>query len=357
MPRAGVLAIVCAWLLASCAAAPEPRAAGFPQVPPAAAGATWDSARLGEAIAYVAQKNSTAFLIVQKGAVVAEHRWPAPSGAFRERFTHGLTAQGDLLEDVASMQKSVVAILAEIAIDKGLLDVSKPMTDYLGAGWSRATPDQERAIRVIHVMQMNTGLDERFAFEAPAGARFFYNTPVYASLKPLLEKVSGLTLDGLTRDWLTGPLGMNDTSWRQRPGELASSSANATGLVTTARDMARIGALVLARGKAPDGRQVVSEQRLAEMFTNSPTNPAYGRLWWLNDGDWAVGAGPAARRSDGPLIPSAPRALFAAQGAMDRKLYIAPALDLVVVRMGADTGDPRFNDLLWHKLSAALPHS
>ena len=45
---------------------------------------------------------------------------------------------------------------------------------------------------------------------------------------------------------------MKDTSWRKRPGAFADVG-NPTGLVTTPRDIARMGQLVLDGGKAADG--------------------------------------------------------------------------------------------------------
>ncbi len=40
--------------------------------------------------------------------------------------------------------------------------------------------------------------------------------------------------------------------------------------------------MVLDGGLAATGTRVVSEAGLKAMFVRSPTNPAYGRLWWLN---------------------------------------------------------------------------
>src|SRR3546814_5532265 len=108
-------------------------------------------------------------------------------------FLYGKAADGALFEDVASQQKSFVSVLVGVAIDKGLIDVDKPVSDYLGVGWSKATPDQEKQIRVINVLQMNSGLDEKFACVAPAGTQFFYNTAVYAISKRILTAASKLS--------------------------------------------------------------------------------------------------------------------------------------------------------------------
>src|SRR3546814_8275596 len=101
-------------------------------------------------------------------------------------FLYGKTADGALLEDVASQQKSFVSVLVGVAIDKGLIDVDRPVSDYIGTGWSRATPAQEKEIRVLPILQMNSGLDENFAYVAHAGQPFFYNIQVYSVAKRFL---------------------------------------------------------------------------------------------------------------------------------------------------------------------------
>lgn len=316
----------------------------------------WDTPALDDVLAYAQAQHTTGFVIVDHGHVVAERNWPLPEGSaqFKAAFVYGTASDGALLEDVASAQKSFIAILAGVAVDKGLLNIAKPVSSYLPAGWSKATRAQEDAITVRHLLEMSSGLGESFAFEAPAGTKFFYNTPVYATLKPVLEKASGKSLDTITADWLTVPAGMKDTAWRKRPGGF-ESSGNPTGLVTTARDLARMGQIVLDRGKAADGRRVISETQLAALFERSANNPAYGKLWWLNGGPYSLAPGANAPRTEGSLIKPAPADLVAAQGALDRKLYVVPSRALIVARMGQAT-DRDFNQQLWTRLMKAAPH-
>jgi hypothetical protein len=77
--------------------------------------------------------------------------------------------------------------------------------------------------------------------------------------------------------------------------------------------MAKLGQLVLDKGKAADGKRVISAAQLAALFQRSPTNPAYGRLWWLNGSAYTLL--PAGARTETPLIPTAPADLVAASGA------------------------------------------
>jgi CubicO group peptidase (beta-lactamase class C family) len=144
---------------------------------------------------------------------------------------------------------------------------------------------------------------------------------------------------------------MAETAWRQRPASMADVG-NPTGLVTTPRDVGKFGQMILDRGRAGDGRRVVSEAGLAAMFTRSATNPAYGRLWWLNGSPYTIR--PLARRVEGPLIPAAPADLVAALGALDRKLYVVPSRKLIVVRMGQAAPDKDFDQQLWLRLAPAF---
>jgi CubicO group peptidase (beta-lactamase class C family) len=198
---------------------------------------------------------------------------------------------------------------------------------------------------------MNSGLTTDFHFAAAPGTQFLYNTPVYAIAKRVLAAAAGKSLETITHDWLTGPAGMRETSWRQRPAAF-SDVGNPTGLVTSPRDAAKLGQLILDGGRGAGGAHIVSEPALKAMFIPSVTNPAHGRLWWLNGG--AFGFRPLDRRVDGPLIPAAPRDLVAALGALDRKLYVVPSLQLVVVRMGDAALDKDFDQQLWLRLMPAL---
>ncbi len=311
------------------------------------------SAGLQAVLDYVQSQKTTGFLILRDGTPLVERNWPLPADAtaFRRDFTYETTADGALLEDVASQQKSFVAFLVAVAVDKGLLDVDKPVSAYIGQGWSKAGPDQEARIRVVDVLTMSSGLGTDFSYAAPPGTTFLYNTPVYAITKKILAAAAGQSLDTITRDWLTAPGGLTQTSWRQRPASMGDVG-NPTGLVTSPRDAARFGQIILDGGRAADGRRLVSEAALKSLFVPSATNPAYGRLWWLNGSDHTVR--PLASRAEGPLIPAAPADLVAALGLFDRKIYVVPSLNLVVVRMGQAAPDKDFDQQLWLRLTPAL---
>lgn len=315
--------------------------------------AGWNAEALEDYLAYAEAQNSTGIVIIDRGRIIAERFWPAPEDdATFALFVHGRAADGALVEDVASLQKSIVALLAGIAEDKGLLNADYPVSHYLGAGWSKAAPEQEAAITVRHLMEMNSGLKEDLTFEAAPGTRFFYNTPAYAKLQGVLEAASGETLAGITEAWLARPLGLAETGWRPRPAAFGNVG-NPMALVSTPRELSRIGQMVLESGRAPDGTRVISPEALAALLAPTETNPAYGRLWWLNAGDWSLAAGGVRR--EGAFIPAAPADTITGLGFLSRQIFIVPSKGLVIVRTGATPPDTEFLQTSWEMLAKAMP--
>jgi len=337
--------------LAACASPPATAPAGTPV-------AGWNAAALAETVAYVQSQKTTGFLIIQDGKTIAEHNWPlgddAASQTFKANFVHGTSYDGALKEDVASQQKSLIALLVGVGVDKGVIDVERPVSDYIGSRWSKATPEQEGKITVRNLLEMNSGLKEDLTFDAPAGTKFFYNTPAYAFLKQVLQKAGKEDLIFVSQLWFTKVANMHSTGWEKRPTVFADVG-NPTGLVTTPRDLAIMGQVVLDGGRSQTGAQLISKEQLDAMLTPTATNPAYGRLWWLNGSSETVNVGPNSPRRAGQFIEAAPRDMIAAMGAQDRKLFIVPSIKLLVVRTGPAAPDRDFNEKLWQLLTKAMP--
>lgn len=314
----------------------------------------WNDAALQAVRDYARAQRSSALLVMQDGRVIEESYWPVPELAGSAYPNMRLPESTDEypIEDVASLQKSVVSMLVGMAVDRDLVELEAPVSAYLGTGWSRAAPDQERDIHLAHLLSMTSGLTQQLEFQSPAGNRWLYNTRAYRVLVDVLEAVTDTDIDALTHEWLAEPLGMSDTRWLRRPWVTARQDANPLGLYTSARDMARFGALMLQGGRW-DGTALVSGEYVQAAMTPSQTlNPAYGLLWWLNGQPLTAGVEDTAGFR--VLAPAAPSDLSAAQGALGRKLYVVPSLNLVVVRLG-DQPEATFNRELWRRLMLAAP--
>jgi len=123
----------------------------------------WDGAKLQKALDYAGENRSSGVVILHKGKILAEQYFEAQgmkSVKLRQRVL-GKDKAGHAIEDVASVQKSITSILVGIAQQKGLLKIDDPVSQYLGAGWSRATREQEQAITIRHLITMTSGLTDR----------------------------------------------------------------------------------------------------------------------------------------------------------------------------------------------------
>ncbi|MBX3314919.1 MAG: beta-lactamase family protein [Actinobacteria bacterium] len=303
-----------------------------------------------EAADWMARTRTTTLLVRVAGATVLELDRPeAGDGAYAIDGTTHLEATGELpslclpfqvlddgrmRHDVASAQKSVAALLAAVAADRGLLDFDDPVTTHLGPGWSRAPVEHERAVTVRHLMSMTSGLDDLLEPVAAPGEVWRYGLgPTWHLVKRVVTAAAGLDLQEVTDTWLGRPLGLTDTVWVDRPGMSYLDGRPFEALSTTGRDLAAIGGLVLAGGAG-----IVSGERLAELLRPSQElNPAYGLLWWLN-GRTPIRMPMVDEPIDRVLLPHAPADTVAMLGALGQLCHVTPSLGVVVVRLGSTTG-------------------
>jgi CubicO group peptidase (beta-lactamase class C family) len=164
----------------------------------------------------------------------------------------------------------------------------------------------------------------------PPGAQFNYSGGATQLLAGILQKAAGKPLDEFAREALFAPLGIADTTWVKMPNGDASA---ASGLRLTSRDLAKLGQLMLKRGEW-NGRQVVSADWVAQSIT--PQIEAidfllYGHQWWL-------GRSMIERRE----LPWA-----AAFGNGGQRLFVVPALDLVVVTTAGLYNNPTQRRVPW----------
>lgn len=318
------------------------------RIPPQRAG--WSADGLDALLRFAESRRSTGVIILLHGRILTERYWDPTRFASTAQYRFEKSADGQIREDVASMQKSVTAMLFGIAREKKLADLETPVSKLLGAGWSRLPAEQEGAITMRHLLTMTSGTSDELAFEAAPGAKWRYNSVAYQKILPALAKAAGKDANVLTRQWLTGPLGMTHSEWRDRP-----NLRGMVGFVTTARDMARFGLMTQAGGEWQGKRIVDAAYVQHALQPSQQLNPSYGLLWWLN-GHPVRRAG--ARGGGEMLIPTAPKDLVAAQGALGRKVYVVNSLGIVAVRIGGEAqqkGETDFNAEFWRLLMAAAP--
>lgn len=305
----------------------------------------WCEGELNDLQNFLDERDTKSFIVLKEGRIVLE--W------YFDEFTQ------DSIWYWASAGKSLTATLVGIAQEEGLLSIDDPTSDYLGAGWTSLSPEQESQITIRHQLTMTTGLNDIgvnvdctdpacLTYLAEPGTRWAYHNAPYTLLGAVIEAASGQTLNQFFNTRIGSRIGAI--------GAYIPLDYNRVFFSRT-RDMARFGLLILADGQWGANSILGDQSYLTAMTTPSQDlNPAYGYLWWLN-GQESYQQPRLQFNFSGSIIPTAPDDMFAGLGKNDQKVYVVPSQDLVVVRLGNDAGEgllalTDFDRLLWEKIEA-----
>lgn len=278
--------------------------------------------------ALLADTGTAAFVVLRGSDVLVEEYGPGSSA--------------DTLQTSFSVAKSVLSTVLGIAIDRGDVGgLDDPVTRYVPELAERDPRFADLTLR--HLVTMSSGLaydeqglpwsDDSVTYYSPdlratalsarveeaPGQRFLYNNynPLLVGL--VLERATGRPLAEYTSEVLWQPLGAGaDASWSV-DGERHGFAKMESGFNATALDYARLGYLV-AHGGAVDGRQVVSSAWVAAATAaDTTTDPEarYQYFWWVDT------------QRDGR---------FYGHGNHGQFVYVDPATQVVVVRLGARYG-------------------
>lgn len=362
--------------------------------------AGFNEEKLNEVMNFIKEpsQHTTAFVILHRGRIVREwYSGKIDLSDYNSGLTQGLlrVANWDCnsADRIHSASKSMISVAIGIAEQERRLKLEDPVSQFLG-GWTNLSSVDEDKIRVKHLLTMTSGLDGAPAggdgFETPEGKikgilindkyqapenAWFYNTTAYHRLFAVIDRV-GQGRDQFFKGKIFDRIGMSD------------SQVLTENIISSGRDMARFGLLMLGNGNWKDDSVVNSEfvRKATSPFLSLPVfsgtslermNRSYGFLFWLNgQSSWMSGAcfdnlgllKPTAKcraandsgSFNGSLIKSAPADLIAALGLGDKKIYIVPSLDLVIARHGTPpAGDEtqysesKLDVTLWEKLMEA----
>jgi CubicO group peptidase (beta-lactamase class C family) len=265
---------------------------------------------------------SFSLLVQRHGALVAEE------------YFHGFTP--DSLHDVRSVTKSVISLLAGIAIQEGFIpSVNEPMGSYLSSVVDSIRPELAQT-PIRYLLMMSSGLDwheldrgnsysewwqsddmVQHVVDLPIahqpGARFIYNTGASHLLSVILTEATGMPTLDFARQYLFDPMDFSGATWLQ---ENRGYYTGGMGLRITARDMMKIGQMVLDGGLYEGSRLVpgpwIAESTASHLSTQDavPFGPEYGYLWWVGEGSG--------------------RHFFFANGYGGQFILVDPELDLVI---------------------------
>jgi CubicO group peptidase (beta-lactamase class C family) len=251
----------------------------------------------------------TGLVVVRHGRIVAEKYF---HGGSRNEARH-----------VASITKSVTALLAGIALERKLFDsLDQRLVDFVPQ-WAPAETDPASDIRLRQLLTMTSGLDDdwwRFrptrlrARERP-GTAFHYSNQGVQLVVRALHSAAKQPVPALAREALFAPLGLAVAAEPERwpVVDKFGNADGAGGLLLTARELAKLGLLVLREG-CWDGTEVVPAAWMRAATTSqirTERGAQYGYLFWITT-------------VAGHLVPH-----MAGHGG--QFVAIVPDLDLVVV--------------------------
>jgi CubicO group peptidase (beta-lactamase class C family) len=296
-----------------------------------------------------------------------------------------------------SVSKSVTSLLTGIAVDEGhITSVQDPVTKYIPE-LSKKDPRWQR-LTIEHLLNMRSGFrfnennhwplskatnlyygtnylrqmkHMRFEREPGEGEYRNYQSATTAMLGLVVQRATGRNLAEYLQEKVWNPLGMeNRATWTldDRRHRLARADV---GLNATVRDLAKIGRLYLNGGNW-NGAQIVDSAWVARSTTPDPANTGYQYQWysigsWVRNSSSADGFYPDAESAEKIASESLPKQGFRhwsvwkddrgrgwgvtiyldpfyALGIYHQVLYIDPAKNLIMVRLGEDSdgGYPGF---------------
>ena len=281
-------------------------------------------------------------VVVQRNGTILFERYFAGEDEVWGRPLGHVTFNASTLHDLRSVTKSITSLIYAIALAQGkvpapdarLLDSFPEYPDLAG-------DPQRAAWTVEHVLNMTLGTEwnedlpysnpanseimmeraadrYRFILDRPIvhkpGERWSYNGGCSALLGHLIAKGRGQSLENFANDALFRPLGIASLEWNKGSDGVPSS---ASGLRLTARDLLRIGQLMLAKGSW-GGRQIVLAPWIEACMTPAASigeGRRYSHQWYLSEQDV-----PAAKG----VLP-----MILGNGNGGQRLFILPSLNLV----------------------------
>lgn len=300
---------------------------------------------LAEALALARRYETMALVVVQDGRIVLEDYAPGVTPQFRF--------------DTQSMHRGLLALAVGAAIADGSIDsIDAPASRWLPE-W-QGTDDPRRAITIRHLlygvsglvdppyanspdsaaMQMFIGTDLRalslaLVPQAPPGTKHRGATAEAQILGLVLERATGKGYAEFLSRRLWQPVGAGDALVRlDREG---GNTRTFCCIQAAARDWARIGQLVLERGRV-GRREVLPESWIAQLTTPSALNSSVGTYWWIKPTP-LVPSNMVPSNVDAARAPALPPPFVSpgttyTGGRGGQRVFVLPAQRAVIVRIG-----------------------
>jgi CubicO group peptidase (beta-lactamase class C family) len=242
-----------------------------------------DPAALDDLVREAERTKSDALLVIVDGKVVVERYFGKPRSPI----------------ETMSATKSVVSMaIGRLVADGKIASVDVPLSTFF-PDWRQG---RKAKVTLKHVLTHTSGLEhgkgagnlnkqkDRLAFvrksaivEEP-GEKFSYNNEATQLLAGVVKAASGKPLDAYVAETIFAPLGIVEWQWAK---DDAGNVQAFYGLALHARDLAKLGQVMLDKGRYGDAR-ILPEQWVVASSTEAVPRSGHGLLWWLRYGPWTL---------------------------------------------------------------------
>lgn len=270
-----------------------------------------------------------------------------------DEYKNGYNA--DRIHTVQSVTKSITSLLVGIAIDHSEIHNEEvKILDYFQINTVENLDEMKRAITIRDLLTMQGGFhwDEfstpinednpvvkmnnspnwvKCAIDAPMsykpGTKFQYNSGGVMLLDHIIHKETGMHADKYAEKQLFSRLGIRNYYWSKQHIFFGTTHTGG-GLYLRPRDLAKIGQLILNKGRW-EGEQIVSEEWISKSLEKHVESvplgilrAGYGYLWWIFPDK-------SAQNLD----------IYACMGSGGQYMFIIPQHNLIVVTAGNEFDD------------------
>lgn len=261
---------------------------------------------LNRLIARASETHTDAMIIVQNGTTIGEWNFDKEKRPI----------------EMMSMTKSIVSLaIGRLLTEKKINSIDDPIWFFFPE-WKQG---RKEIITIRNILNHTSGLQDNPTTEviyrspdflqlalaaeltSTPGECWFYSNKACNILPGIVERAAGQTIDDYLGTTIFAALEIENFTWAQ---DSVGNRHGFAGLSLEARDIAKIGQLMLQNGKWK-GKQIIDAS-----FVNESIKPAHqncGLLWWI-DSDAAKVRG------------------FSARGYLGQYLIVLPKQKLVAVR-------------------------
>ena len=289
-----------------------------------------------EVTAELEKTESVAFLVIRDDSIAYEQYWDKYNSTS--------------LSNSFSVAKSIVGILAGIAIGEGYFNVNDPVGKYI--------PEFEKGLnaklRIKHLLTMSSGLnwDESYSSLFSLTTEAYYGSDLEGLVKNLkvveepgkifrymscnsvllaliIRNTTGKNISDYASEKLWKPVGATQSAFWSLDHQDGLEKAYCC-FYSNARDFARIGKLYLDSGRW-NGDQIVPLSYFIESTTPNKYEDEhgkkadyYGYQWWL--------------------MKNGLHSVFYARGILGQYIIVVPDKRIVIVRLGNKRGEKNANN-------------